>query len=81
MTRERVNFVETEETGVDGIWAIMDLVTESERLQARIERARKQVEAFDQTVTDPATIEADEKTYEDLKAKIGSLILFLSFVM
>ena len=81
MAGERVDLAETEEARVDGLWAIMYLVTESERLQARLERARQQVEAFDQTVANPATTEAEEKAYEDLKAKIGSLILFLSSVM
>ena len=57
------------------------LHTESERIQARVERARSQVEAFDLTVADPATTEADEKAYEDLKARIGSLVFVLSSVM
>ena len=78
---ERYDLVETEETRVDSLWAIWGLITESERLQARIEHARWQVEAFDLTVADPATTEADKEAYKDLKAKIGSLILFLSSVM
>lgn len=73
---ERVDLAETEKTRFVGLWAIWGLVSESERLQARIKRARSRVETFDLTVAVPATTEADEKLYEDLKAKIGSLILF-----
>lgn len=78
---ERIRLAETVETRVDGLWAIWDLITESEHLQEEIERARSQVEAFGETVGDPAPTEADENAYEDLKTKIGSLILFLSSVM
>ena len=76
MAGERVDLAEMEEARVDGLWAIMYLIMESEQLQARLECARQQVEAFDQTIADPATTEAEEKVSEDLTTKIRSLILF-----
>ena len=48
----------------------MDWALEAEQLETQVERARRQMVVFEQTVADPATTEADERAYKNLKGKI-----------
>lgn len=61
MQSARVDHAQIEETMKDGLWAIFNLILQSEQLEAWIEHAREQVEAFNQTVDDPPPTEAEER--------------------